>query len=157
MCIRDRHLTPHGRHQIKPGSPHLPATASCASRVPLELVGREQSAIRQASTAVFDMDEAADFWFKGFTNFVKKIGRRTVAGSLFDGRARRTHGAQFFEMGFQWVHVVDTVSVRWKICCVNFLNRRTSPTLHHAILNFGHCFKNFFGFWKITRSIAAAR
>jgi hypothetical protein len=65
------------------------------------------------------MDETTDFGFERVAGGVEEIGKRTVAGSFPDRRAGGTNGAQFFEIDFQRVHIVDAVSVRGKIGSVN--------------------------------------
>jgi hypothetical protein len=42
----------------------------------LQLVGREQSAVRNARAAVFGMDDAADFGFERMTDGIEEIGER---------------------------------------------------------------------------------
>jgi len=52
------------------------------------------------------MDETPDFGFERVADGVEKISERAIAGSFLDHRAGGTNGAQFFEIGFQRVHVV---------------------------------------------------
>ena len=70
----------------------------------LELVGREQPAVRQPGTAVFHMNETADLGLERVADGVEQIGERRVAGSLANRRAGGTDGVQFFEISFQRIH-----------------------------------------------------
>ncbi|MEJ0090151.1 MAG: hypothetical protein WDM80_10450 [Limisphaerales bacterium] len=66
-----------------------------------QLVGREQSAIRNAGAAVLGMDDAADFGFERVADGVQKIGERRITGGFLGRPAQR---GDFREIGFQWVH-----------------------------------------------------
>lgn len=71
----------------------------------LELIFGEEAEVWTASTTIFQLGDAADFWFQRFANFVEEVDESGVEGSLNDGFAAGTNLAEGGEIGFEGSHV----------------------------------------------------
>ena len=67
----------------------------------LQLVGREQPAVRDARALIFGVDDALDLGFERVANGVEKIRQRRITGSFLRRPAQR---GDLGEVGFQRVH-----------------------------------------------------
>jgi hypothetical protein len=74
--------------------------------VHLELIFGEEAEVRTASAAVFQLRDAADFWFQRFANFVEEVDEGGIEGSLDDGFVAGTNLAEGGEISFERSHVL---------------------------------------------------
>ena len=70
----------------------------------LKLVGCKESAIRETSASIFDIDDAVDSWLKCPADFIQKVCEWAIVGSFLDGLARTMYVEQFAYISFDWIH-----------------------------------------------------
>ncbi len=77
----------------------------------LELIFSKETAIGTSRAAIFELEDAADFWFERFADFVKKIGEGRVIRRFVNRFTRGTDVAERGEIRFERGHRGGTLII----------------------------------------------